>query len=235
MYDYEEEYEPTVEEMEEMDGMENTEVRIEKEQLEIKFNTENFALGIMQAVVSEVKKNLYKEIIAEIKKECLDDIKEKIQLSVHEIIKDIVVDFMENEKVVVGGDSIWDDEPREELSLMQYSKRCIKQILENGKFKVLKKLIPDKYSRERYRAETEEYSFEGYLIANLGIGNEVKAYLDKQVDEVRKQVNKDVKDAFDDSTKQMLSNAVLQVLMANDTYRKIEANIACIADKNQED
>lgn len=234
MYDYEEDYEPTVEEMEEMDGMENTEVKVAPEQLKIEFNTENFALGIMQAVVSEVKKNLYQELIAEIKKECLGDIKEKIQLSVHEIIKDIVVDFMENEKVAVGGNSIWDDEPREELSLMQYSKRCIKQSLESGKFRVLKKLIPDKYASGRYRAETEEYSFEGYLIAHLGIGDEVKAYLDKQVDEVRKQVNKDVKAAFDDSTKQMLSNAVLQVLMANDTYKKIEANIACIADKNQE-
>ena len=55
--------------------------------------------------------------------------------------------------------------------------------------------------------------------------------MDKQVDEVRQQVNRDVKAAFDESTKTMLSNAVLQVLMANDTYKKIESNISCIADK----
>ncbi len=61
----------------------------------------------------------------------------------------------------------------------------------------------------------------------------MKDYLDKQVDEVRQQVNSDVKAAFDESTKTMLSNAVLQVLMANDTYKKIESNIACIADKPQ--
>ena len=59
--------------------------------------------------------------------------------------------------------------------------------------------------------------------------------MDKQVDEVRQQVNRDVKAAFDESTKTMLSNAVLQVLMANDTYKKIESNISCIADRQQEE
>ncbi len=54
------------------------------------------------------------------------------------------------------------------------------------------------------------------------------------MDEVRQQVNRDVKAAFDESTKAMLSSAVLQVLMANDTYKKIESNISSIADKEQE-
>lgn len=51
-YEYEEDYEPTEEEMEECDGMENTEVMMEKENLTIEFNTENFALGIIRAVTS---------------------------------------------------------------------------------------------------------------------------------------------------------------------------------------
>ncbi len=150
--DYDEDYEPTQEEMEECDGMENTEVKMEKENLKIEFNTENFALEIIRAVAADVKKNLEK----------------------------------------------------------------------------------DRYNRGRYRAETKEYTFEEYLVQHLGIDDEVKCYLDKQVDEVRQQVNRDVKAAFDESTKAMLSNAVLQVLMANDTYKKIEGNIACIADRPQE-
>lgn len=38
---------------------------------------------------------------------------------------------------------------------------------------------------------------------------------------------------FDTSTRQMLSDNVLQVLMANETYQKIQSNIACIADKKE--
>lgn len=40
-----------------------------------------------------------------------------------------------------------------------------------------------------------------------------------------------MKKTFDNSTKNMLSNAVLGILSANDTYRQIENNIKCIADK----
>lgn len=233
--DYDEDYEPSQEEMEEMDGMENTEVKMEKEDLKIEFNTENFALGIIQAVAAEEKKNLYSEIVAEIKSEVLGDIKEKIQYAASDIIKGIVQDFMDNEKIQIGGSSVWDDEPKEELTLTQYAKRCVKDCIENSRFRIVKSFEKDRYNKGRYRAETQEYTFEEYLLQHLGIDNEVKNYLDKQVDEVRQQVNRDVKAAFDESTKTMLSNAVLQVLMANDTYKKIESNISCIADRQQEE
>ena len=210
-YDYyEDDYEPTVEEMEEQDGMENTDVVIGKESLRIEFNTENFAAGIMRAVAAEVKKSLYGEIVKEIKKEVLDDIKKKVQCATGDIIKDIVLDFLNNDKICVGGSSVWDDEPKEELTLYQYAKRCTKDCIENSRFRIAENFKKDRYGK--YKAETQEYSFE----------------------EVRQQVNRDVKAAFDESTKTMLSNAVLQVLMANDTYKKIENNIACIADKAQD-
>lgn len=232
-YDYYEEYEhePTEEEMEEYSSMENTEVKMEKENLKIEFNTESFALGIIRAVTDEVKENLYSEIIAEIKSEVLGCIKEKIQYAASDIIKGIVQDFMDNEKVQTGGTSVWDDEPKEELTLTQYAKRCVKDCIENSRFRIVKRFEKDRYNNGKYRAETKEYTFDEYLLQHLGIDDEVKNYLDKQVDEVRQQVNRDVKAAFDESTKTMLSNAVLQVLMANDTYKKIESNISCIADK----
>ena len=233
-YEYEEDYEPTEEEMEECDGMENTEVMMEKENLTIEFNTENFALGIIRAVTSEVKKNLYGEVVAEIKSEVLCNIKEKIQYATNDIIKDIVHNYMENEKIQIGGSSVWDDSPKEELTLMQYAKRCVKDCIENSSFSIVKSFEKDRYNKGRYRPETKEYTFEEYLRQHLGIDDEVKNYLDEKIDEVRQQVNRDVKSAFDESTKTMLSNAVLQVLMANDTYKKIESNIACIANKPQE-
>ena len=110
---YDEDYEPTSEEMEEQDGMNNTEVKMERENLKIEFNTENFAAGIMRAVALEVKENLYGEIVSEIKSEVLEDIKKKIQCATGDIIKDIVQDFMVNEKICIGGSNVWDDEPKE--------------------------------------------------------------------------------------------------------------------------
>lgn len=231
---YDGEYEPTPEEMEEYYGMENTEAVIEKENLKIEFNTENFSRGIVQAVSAEVKKNLYSEIVSEIKREVLEDIEEKIQYATGDIIKDIVQEFMDNEKIQIGGSDVWDNSPKEELTMMQYAKRCIKDCIENSRFRIVTSFKKNRYGNQ-YRAETEEYTFEEYLLKHLGIDDEIKNYLDKQVDEVRKQVNHDVKAAFDESMRAMLSNVVLQVLMANDTYKKIESNIACIADRPQKE
>ena len=42
-----------------------------------------------------------------------------------------------------------------------------------------------------------------------------------------------MKEAFDNSTKNMLSATVLNILNANETYRKLENNIKCIADKRE--
>lgn len=228
---YDEEYEPTEEEMAEMDGMENTEVKVEEQKMIIEFDTTNFANGIMVAVAGRVKQELYKEIVNEIKNECLEDIKEKIQLQTGEIIRGIINDFMENEKVTIGGSGIWDETPKEELTLMQYAKRCVKDIIEKQKFETVVAIEEDRYGRGRYKAKTEKWTFDEYLQAHLGIDNEVKAYLDKEIEEIRKEINKNVKTAFDESTRAMLSQAVLNVLMANDTYKKIEGSIASIADR----
>lgn len=135
---------------------------------------------------------------------------------------------MNTEKIAIGGDSVWDDEPKEELTFIQYVKRCMKNIINSGRFKVAKSIEKNYYSN-RYEIKTDEYSFEEYIRANCGIDNEVKAYLDKEVDKLRQEINKNIKIVFDESTRNMLSQSVLNILMANDTYKKIESNIASIA------
>lgn len=225
---YDEDYEPTQEEMEEMDGLESTKVEHNNDVININFNTENFANGIVTAVVQSLKENIYKEVVNQIRKECLEDIREKIQVQTGEIIKEIIDDYMNTEKIAVGGNSVWDDEPKEELTFIQYVKRCMKNIINNGRFKVVKSVEKNRYS-DTYVIKTEDFSFDEYIKANCGIDNEVKAYLDKEVDKMRQKINKDIKTVFDESTRNMLSQSVLNILMANDTYKKIESNIASIA------
>lgn len=225
---YDEDYEPTQEEMEEMDGLENTKVEHNNEVININFNTENFANGIVTAVVQSLKENIYREVVDQIRKECLEDIHKKIQLQTGEIIKEIIDDYMNTEKITVGGDSVWDDEPKEELTFIQYVKRCMKNIIKNGKFKVVKSVEKDRLW-DKYVIKTEDFSFDEYIKANCGIDNEVKAYLDKEVDKMRRKINENIKDTFDESTRNMLSQSVLNILMANDTYKQIESNIASIA------
>lgn len=229
--DYYEDYEPTEEEMEEMDGMENTDVKVKAEELEIKFNTENFAAGIVSAVTAAVKANLYKEIVEEIKKEVLGEIKETINLQANAIVKEIIDEYVDTEKIKIGGNSFWDNEPVQEYSMREYAKKCIADAIKGCEFRVV--TSTEKERNGRIRARTETFSFDTYIRSELAIGNDIKEFIDKQIAEVRDTVNSGVKEMFDSSTKAMLSESVLKLLMANDTYRKIESNIACIASRTE--
>ena len=230
MYDDYEYEEPTQDEMEEMEGANATTTEMTNGTLKIEFNTENFVSGIVCAVTSQVKKELYTEIISEIKRNVLSDMKEKIQYTVGEIIKEIILDYMQNEKITIGGNSFFDKEPLETYSMKEYAKKCIGESIKDNKFRVVTSIEKDRYSG--YKTKTTEYSYDEYIRSGLAIGNDVKEYIDKQVMEIKNNVNKDVKNIFDESTKKMLSESVLNVLMANDTYKKIESNLACIADRS---
>lgn len=74
-------------------------------------------------------------------------------------------------------------------------------------------------------------SFEDYIKKSFNAEEIVKKDLDKFMDDVRKDINKAMKETFDNSTRNMLSSSVLSILTANETYRQIENNIKCIADK----
>ena len=54
-----------------------------------------------------------------------------------------------------------------------------------------------------------------------------------EIRRIRDSINARIKEMFDSSTRQMLSDNILQVLMANETYRKMQENIACIADRRE--
>ena len=190
-YDEDWEEEPIQEEYEEYEGARATNTTMTHEKLKIEFDTENFANGIVSAVTSEVKKNLEASIIEKIKKEVLDDLKEKIRLSTHEIIKDIIIDFMENEKIKVGGSSFWDDEPLKEFTMTEYAKKCIGDAIKNDRFRIVTSYEKDRYNN--YRANTKEFTFSDYIRAELAVGNDIKEYIDKQVVEIKNNVNSDIK------------------------------------------
>lgn len=234
-YDEYEEYEECDETVRE--GRNNTEAKVDGRTLEIKFDMKGFSEGIVRDVRQEVVESLRAEMLEEIKKEVFaGSIKEKIQLSAHEIVKDMIYDYVAHEKITVGGNSFWDDEPLKEYSMQEYAKKCIADAIKDGRFHVVTGYEKNGYS-DRLYAKTESFKFDDYIRSELAIGNDIKEYLDEQIREIKDSVNKNVKELFDASTKQMLSESVLNILMANDTYKKIENGIACIADnvQNKED
>ena len=184
--------------------MENLEAMIERnlnDHLEVIISKQ--VESCVESKVEELAKNIIAEKVAENFRKFVDE-------------------YISTTKIRIGGNSYWDDEEAKELTVEQYIKYELKNRLESKKLRVK--------SNNRY-SDYEEVSFEDYIKSQFNANDIIKADLDSFLDEVRKKINQTVKNTFDKSTKDMLSNTVLSILTANDTYRKIENNIKCIADK----
>ena len=218
--DYDEEFEPEKEEMEEMDGTSNTKIDNQGEVLKVEFNTVNFAQGIINAVASDLKGQLKSEILREMKNSVLENIQIEIKNSVFKITEDLVREIYENEIIKIGGG--WGTDPKE-YTIKQFIMEQIKDSFQDGEVKVKRK---DRYGDLR----TEKVSFTDWVTSEC-VTSEVQKHVDAQMKATRDEINRKVKEIFDDSTRKMLSENVMSILMANDTYRKIESNISCIASK----
>lgn len=223
---YYDDYEPDEDEMEECDAMSNTRAEFEGETLKIEFDTCNFARGIVGEVKLQLKDSLYAQITKEIKEEILGEMKETIRDKASEIVREFIDDFLKNEIITVGG-GYYDDEERKEYTLLEYSKKCIGDCVKKSEFRIC--TGNDRYGDKQYK----NMKFADYIKEKLGLDAETKAFIDSQVADIKKQINSEVKNIFDESTKTMLSDTVLKILMANDTYKKIEGSISCIADRKE--
>ena len=174
-------------------------------------NIENIVKEQIEGTVRKVADNLAKKVVEE---------------KVSENFQRFVDEYITTTKIKVGG-GYWDDTEEQEYTVEQYIKNELKNRLESKKMLTAKKKGCSGVDNDDF----ETVSFEEYINRQFDFDEMIKKDLDKFMDDIRKQVNKTMKETFDNSTKSMLSTAVLNILGANETYRQIENNIKCIADK----
>lgn len=186
-------------------------------------NLESIVKGTIETNIETVVKEQVEAVVKKtIEKLAKDAINDAVSTNFERFVSEYITTTM----IKVGGNSYWDDEESKEYTVEQYIKRELKARLESNTLKAKK--VGRKSS---YSDDFEKVTFEEYINRQFDFEEMIKKDLDKFMDDIRKNVNKTMKDTFDDSTKNMLSNSVLSILSANDTYRQIENNIKCIADK----
>lgn len=186
--------------------------------------------NLVETATEKNIENIIKEQIDSSVRKTIDNLaKKEITNTVSENFQRFVDEYISTTTIKVGGNNYWNDEEQKEYTVEQYIKKELKDRLESKRLKVKKKGRTSSYSDD-----FEEVSFEEYILRSFNPEELIKKDLDKFMDDIRKDINKTMKDTFDSSTKNMLSSAVLNILSANDTYRQIENNIKCIADKRVE-
>jgi hypothetical protein len=173
----------------------------------------------IESVINEQINSIVKDTVNSLAKKTIED-------TVSMNFQKFVDEYIKTTTIKIGGNSYWDDEEEKEYTVEQYIKKELKNRLESKKLRIYKSGRTSSYS-----SDFEEVAFEEYINRTFNVDDIIKKDLDKFMDSIRKDINKTMKDTFDESTKNMLSSAVLSILTANDTYRQIENNIKCIADK----
>lgn len=184
--------------------------------LKIEYDMEDMAVGIKEAIMKELSKDLAEEIKSELKAEMREKlfgkVKESIENNTYELVQSMINDIYNTEKVVIGGG--WEEEAKE-FTLKEYVIEQVKEVIVNNKC-----------DGKGYGST----SFQEWFTKKC-VDPDIQKIIEKEITNIRNDVNYKVKNMFDTSTKQMLSETVLNVLMANDTYKKIEGSIASIANK----
>lgn len=197
----------------------------EDNSMKVTIDLENLESLVQNTMDTNIE-NIVKEQIERTVREVADNLAKKtIKEKVSENFQRFVDEYITNTKIKVGGD-YWGDTEEKEYTVEQYIKKELKDRLESKRLQAKKR---DRTSS--YDSDYESVTFEEYIFRRFDPEEMIKKDLDKFMDDIRKQVNETMKKTFDNSTKSMLSNAVLNILGANETYRQIENNIKCIADK----
>jgi len=200
-------------ERDEEEPMENATTKVEGAKITVTVETDILKQTIVDELHRELFSSLKASVLEEAKAEIIPELKKEVTGHTREIVKEMIDGIYKNEKITVGGG--W-DEKREELTFEQFVKREIKKIIQNGKFE-------DKHGYP--------VSFEDYFTKEC-VNSDIERFMRTNVDEMRKSINSKLKTLFDQQTKDLLSDTVLNILMASDTYKNIENGVKRLADKN---
>ena len=182
-----------------------------------------------KAVQTAVSKNIEKVISTEISKLVQQGVDERLRTTIEEMaggkIAEYIDEYIKTATVTVGG-GFYSDGDAKTYTVEEYVKDQLALALKDKKLSV--KDRTSSYS-DRYVSVT----FEEYIKKHLNIEGQIKKQLDSFLDGVRKQINNQITDLFESGTQDMLSDAVFNVLMQNDTYANLSDSIKRIADKSE--
>lgn len=181
--------------------------------IKLEVNTDILQRTIIEELHSQLYSSLKVAIISDIKAEIMPELKKEVVNHTSEIVKSLIDDIYNNEKITIGGG--W-GEPKEEVTFHDFVHSEVKKCVDNGSFK----------DNRGYDIKFSEY------ITKECVGGEIERKMNKSIEEIRNSINSNLKTLFDTQTKNMLSDTVLKVLMASETYQGIENSVKRLADKN---
>ena len=194
--------------------------------MKVNIDLENLESSIKGTLEKNIETIIQTEI-KEIAKEYVEsNCEEAIQEIVGEQLKKYIDDYIHTHKITIGG-GLYDDEEKK-ISIADYTRKTISELLDKKIFTYKSK---DSWSG---RETIKERSFDDYIKDELKYEYIVEAELKKYITSVKNEINRNIKETFDNQTKQALSESVFGILMSTDTYKTLVSNIQLLAGQNND-
>ena len=181
--------------------------------------------SVAEESLKEVLSGSIKDTVTKIVQDSIkENYKDIIEERVSTMLAGQIDNMLYNHKVQIGGDYL-SDEPAREVTIAKLTDEKVKEYIENNQFT----------TKDRYGEYTRIKTFQEYIDEKLCLNTKEQKELNSFVEDTRYNINEKMKKMFDDSTRTLLSDSILNLLQQNETYRRIETNISTIASKGNEE
>ena len=174
--------------------------------------------NLEQLVEAAIEENLNNLIEQEVRNIIADKVrssaKEIIENIVNEKLTTYVEDYIKTATVSVGGG--WNSDPVV-YTVEEYIRKQISEIMESGKL----------HTKSSYGNTT--VTFEEFIKQQFDATSYVKKALESFMKQVKDDINKNVDDMFNQTTKAALSSVVMNLLANNANFMDMQDNIKRIA------
>lgn len=177
-------------------------------------NLQNIIESVLNKNIEAVVKEKVSDLISE---QIKNTAKEQIEEICNKRMSDFVEEYIKTTKITVGGGFYSDDEIKE-YTVEQYIKNQLAEIMQNKSFKIYKS---DKWN-DKVKSEV---SFEDFIKETFNVDSIVKKEMEGFISKTKQDISNRIKSIFDDATKNMLSENVFNILMASESYQKINDSI----------
>ena len=163
--------------------------------------------SVAEESLKEVLSGSIKDTVTKIVQDSIkENYKDIIEERVSTMLAGQIDNMLYNHKVQIGGD-YFSDEPAREVTIAKLTDEKVKEYIANNQFT----------TKDRYGEYTRIKTFQEYIDEKLCLNTKVQKELNSFVEDTRYNINEKMKKMFDDSTRTLLSDSILNLLQQNET------------------
>ena len=192
--------------------------------MKVNIEMENLSEIVEKSLENNISATVNDIIENKVKDEINAKYSKTIEQIVNEKMAEYVTNYIKTATITVGGGFDTKNNPVTTYTVEEYINKQIGEIFNKEAFTIEEKNRYGDYSKR-------EVSFSTFIKSSFDVNAAIKSQLETFITSAKKDINAQMKECFDSTTKTMLSETVFNMLMQSDTYSKISNGLKLLEGK----